>query len=180
MKSPFPGMDPYLEPHWLDVHTTLVGEARRLEPHAAGRPGGAGRGARGRRVGEERFTALSGRTCGCSPRSTADPDEGEGGVAIEAPFKLVVEHEPVIERFIRVLDESGRLVTVIEFLSPTNKRHPRPGRVPPEAGRASSRGSASGGSRPGPARELAGADAPAPLPRPGGFDVPRDGADVRP
>src|SRR5207244_3370983 len=24
MKSPFPGMDPYLEAHWLDVHTRLV------------------------------------------------------------------------------------------------------------------------------------------------------------
>ena len=24
MSSPFPGMDPYLEPHWLDVHTKLV------------------------------------------------------------------------------------------------------------------------------------------------------------
>ena len=24
MKSPFPGMDPYLEPHWPDVHTKVV------------------------------------------------------------------------------------------------------------------------------------------------------------
>ena len=24
MPSPFPGMDPYLEAHWRDVHTTLV------------------------------------------------------------------------------------------------------------------------------------------------------------
>jgi hypothetical protein len=23
MKSPFPGMDPYLEPHWLDIHARL-------------------------------------------------------------------------------------------------------------------------------------------------------------
>jgi hypothetical protein len=22
MKTPFPGMDPYLEPHWLDVQTS--------------------------------------------------------------------------------------------------------------------------------------------------------------
>src|SRR5207302_3594168 len=28
MPSPFPGMDPYLEPHWLDVHTSLVSGAR--------------------------------------------------------------------------------------------------------------------------------------------------------
>src|SRR4029453_13394738 len=24
MKSPFPGMDPYLERHWLDIHTSFV------------------------------------------------------------------------------------------------------------------------------------------------------------
>ena len=24
MKSPFPGMDPYLEAHWGDIHTTLI------------------------------------------------------------------------------------------------------------------------------------------------------------
>ena len=28
MKSPFPGMDPYLESHWLDVHSSLVTSAR--------------------------------------------------------------------------------------------------------------------------------------------------------
>ena len=28
MKSPFPGMDPYLDAHWLDVHTSLVTDAR--------------------------------------------------------------------------------------------------------------------------------------------------------
>lgn len=24
MKSPLPGMDPYLEMHWLDVHSSLI------------------------------------------------------------------------------------------------------------------------------------------------------------
>jgi hypothetical protein len=28
MKSPFPGMDPYLEQHWRDVHSSLVIYAR--------------------------------------------------------------------------------------------------------------------------------------------------------
>jgi hypothetical protein len=28
MKSPFPGMDPYLERHWRDVHATLISCAR--------------------------------------------------------------------------------------------------------------------------------------------------------
>ncbi len=36
MKSPFPGMDPYLEPHWPGLHTQLVAlasaELNRLLP----------------------------------------------------------------------------------------------------------------------------------------------------
>lgn len=28
MPSPFPGMDPYLEPHWGDVHQSLITYAR--------------------------------------------------------------------------------------------------------------------------------------------------------
>ena len=34
MKSPFPGMDPFLERHWEDVHTRLIGYiADALQPH---------------------------------------------------------------------------------------------------------------------------------------------------
>ena len=33
MKSPFPGMDPYLERHWRDVHASLIIYARdQLQP----------------------------------------------------------------------------------------------------------------------------------------------------
>lgn len=33
MNSPFPGMDPYLERHWEDVHTRLIGYiADELQP----------------------------------------------------------------------------------------------------------------------------------------------------
>src|SRR4051794_29351723 len=30
MPSPFPGMDPFIEKHWPDVHLALVAEARRI------------------------------------------------------------------------------------------------------------------------------------------------------
>ena len=121
MKSPFPGMDPYLEPHWLDVHTKLVtyaaDELNRVLPETlVART-------------DERVAVESdwgyGKTLGPDVRvfspASADPTTGGSGPALDAPFKLVVESEPVIERFIRILDESGRLVTVIEFISPTNK-----------------------------------------------------------
>ncbi|HVR75109.1 MAG TPA: DUF4058 family protein, partial [Planctomycetota bacterium] len=122
MKSPFPGMDPYLEPHWLDVHTKLVAYAadelnRVLPPTLVART-------------EERVAVESewevGRTIGPDVRvfspASADPANADrSGATVDAPFKLVVELDPVIERFIRILDESGQLVTVIEFISPTNK-----------------------------------------------------------
>jgi hypothetical protein len=122
VKSPFPGMDPYLEPHWLDVYTKLVtyaaDELNRVLPETlVART-------------EERVAVESdwdgGRAIGpdirvFSPASSDPATSTASGIGVDAPFKLVVELDPVIERFIRILDESGRLVTVIEFISPTNK-----------------------------------------------------------
>jgi hypothetical protein len=115
-------MDPYLEPHWLDVHTKLVtyaaDELNRVLPETlVART-------------EERVAVESdwegGRAIGpdvrvFSPASSDPATPAAAGIGVDAPFKLVVELDPVIERFIRILDESGRLVTVIEFISPTNK-----------------------------------------------------------
>ena len=123
-RGPFPGMDPYLEPHWLDVHTALVGETRRFLNRTLPR----GLVARGEeRVAVESNDELA-RRIGQDVRvfspSTADPDGPKGGVVIEAPYKLVVEYDPIIERSVRIIDQHGQLVTVIEFVSPTNKRQP--------------------------------------------------------
>lgn len=124
MKSPFPGMDPYLERHWLDVHTALIGEIRRALNRSL--PEGLVARAEERVAVESDDDAL--RRIGPDVRvfspSTADPREHEGGVLIEAPYKLVVDLQPIIERFIRILDDAGEVVTVVEVVSPTNKRHP--------------------------------------------------------
>ena len=122
MPSPFPGMDPYLEPHWLDVHTSLIGEARRN----LNRSLPTGLVARA----EERVAIESSeddvRRVGPDVRvfspAAAAPEEEVGDVLIEAPYKLVVEIDPVMERYIRILDEGGTLITTVEFLSPGNKR----------------------------------------------------------
>jgi hypothetical protein len=124
MPSPFPGMDPYLEPHWLDVHTAIVAEARgtlnRLLP-----PGQVARAEERLAIesDEQLFRRMGPDVRVFSP-STADPSEGAGGVVIEAPFKLVLELDPIIERYVRIVDEAGQLITVVEFISPTNKRQP--------------------------------------------------------
>jgi len=43
---------------------------------------------------------------------------------LTTPFKLVVALDPILERFIRIIDQDGTLITVIEILSPANKQKP--------------------------------------------------------
>jgi hypothetical protein len=127
MKSPFPGMDPYLEPFWLDVHgklATYVADAlnEKLPNDLVASI-------------EERVAIQSesrtSRTYGPDVRIYEPPAERrtiveEHSVAvIEAPFRLVVEVDPIKERSVRIIElGTERLITVIEFLSPTNKAGP--------------------------------------------------------
>ena len=122
MKSPFPGMDPYLEPHWPGLHTQLAALATaqlngRLPDDLVARPE--------ERVAigsvEEYGRGVAGDVVVYQPDSTG-MDPGEGGLAISAPFKLVADAEPLTERIVRIIRaDDGQLVTVIEFISPANK-----------------------------------------------------------
>jgi hypothetical protein len=124
MKSPFPGMDPYLEPHWLDVHTALIAEARRALNHSLP-PGLVARAEERIAIDtEDKPIRRVGPDVPVFSPSTADPSEGVGGTLIEAPFKLIVEQDPIVERDVRIIDDSGQLIAVLEFLSPRNKRRP--------------------------------------------------------
>src|SRR5215212_5168647 len=125
MKSPFPGMDPYLERHWLDVHGSLVFGARdvlnrnlpddliaRAEERIAVESGGF----------EPDVFAPDVRVLEAVEKVQDGVHSGTGDVAL-APFRLVALIEPITERYIEILEATGeRLITVIEFLSPTNKR----------------------------------------------------------
>src|SRR5688572_29700433 len=85
LRGPFPGMDPWLEPHWGDVHARVV-------MYAADH-------------WQSRLPAdLRARV--------------EERVVIEAA------DEPVTETFVEVREArpSNRLVTVVEVLSPANRR----------------------------------------------------------
>lgn len=129
IKSPFPGMDPYLESRWRDVHQRLVlYSCDSLQPKLP-----AGLLAR---VEEQLFVkseeapprsiypdalvfehagapAMAGAT-----RALAVEEDNHNG-----PLILKVEDEPASEGFleIREVGEGDRLITVIEFLSPPNK-----------------------------------------------------------
>jgi hypothetical protein len=120
MKSPFPGMDPYLEAHWLDVHTRLVTHA--AESLNEQLPSGliATTEERVAIEGDDELIRRFGPDVTVfAPASSSDT---EGGIAIDAPFKVVLNVDPIIERFIRIYDANGeRLITVVEFVSPTNK-----------------------------------------------------------
>jgi hypothetical protein len=126
MPSPFPGMDPYLEQFWGDVHASLVLYARdqlqRLLP----------RDLRARvqervfvdapQTGErDVYPGVRIVERGRGPMVTTAPPSG---VTVAQPLILQLSDEPVTETFIEIIDVGSgrRVVTVIEVLSPANKR----------------------------------------------------------
>lgn len=127
MPSPFPGMNPYFEQAtvWQDFHTEFITALRReLAP----------------RVGPRYIVQLeehiyihdlppeSRRLLGRADLSVPEPQMEAAGVAslgvLEAPSEVLLPDQD-LERvpFLEVRDRQGReLVTVIELLSPSNKR----------------------------------------------------------
>lgn len=124
MPSPFPGMDPYLEEHWRDVHHNLItfaqGALNAVLP----------RGLRARV--EERICVESPD----SPTRAIYPDvrvvdgrpDAEESTAVaavlEGPILVAVEEEQAAEGFIEIVDSASgsAVVTVIEALSISNKQ----------------------------------------------------------
>jgi len=124
MKSPFPGMDPYLEARWGDIHSRLATHAseqlnRNLPEDLVAR--------------SEEYVAVDSQDENRSTRyspdvfltefsETYDPVPNPS-VALADPVLLRITHEPKTLRRVVITDiESGnRVVTAIEFLSPSNK-----------------------------------------------------------
>jgi hypothetical protein len=119
-------MDPYLEAHWRDVHASLVIYARDALQGAL--PGGL------RARVEESVLLETPQGPGDHPlfpdvrvveyssrRESGARREPEG--AAEVPVLIEFEAEPVTETFLEIIDlgSGNRVVTVIEFLSPSNK-----------------------------------------------------------
>lgn len=125
MKSPFPGMDPYLEQHWRDVHHNLITFAQGLINRNL--PGDLRA-----RVEERVFVeALVG------PGRSMYPDirvvekgwsHGNNGAnpksaAMAEPLVIEIPEEEVSQGFIEIIDvgSGNKVVTVIEVLSLANK-----------------------------------------------------------
>ncbi len=126
MPSPFPGMDPYLEAHWRDVHASLIIytrdalqgilpgslRARVEESVLLETPKGLGDHPLFPDVRVVEYTSKRGLTTSAA-----------AGVAVAEPLLVETEDEPPTETYLEIIDrESGnRVVTVIELLSPSNK-----------------------------------------------------------
>src|SRR5580692_8048204 len=126
MASPFPGMDPYLEAHWRDVHASLIIYARDALQGVLPRSLRA-------RV-EEQVLLETPKGLGDHPLY---PDvrvveytskrgletRPKASVAVAEPLLVDTEPESISETYLEIIDrESGNhVVTVIEFLSPSNK-----------------------------------------------------------
>ncbi|MEZ6060890.1 MAG: DUF4058 family protein [Planctomycetaceae bacterium] len=131
MPSPFPGMDPYLEAHWRDVHQSLIIYIRdAIRPGLPSdlRP----------RVEERVFVQASfdeSRTIypDVSIIERHDHDHSGGGTLtvtdVAEPIIVLLEDDEISENFLEIREAGtgGRLITVIEVLSPSN-RLPGPGR----------------------------------------------------
>lgn len=132
MPSPFPGMDPYLEKPdlWPDVHNSLIIALRNyLAPKL--RP-------KYYLAVEERLylaeiepPALLGRADVALVSSPAMIPPGEFASSATVPIQPVAVELPmpdqIRETYLEVRQASDKVITVIEILSPTNKR--------PDAGR---------------------------------------------
>lgn len=131
MNSPFPGMDPYLERYWSDVHLTLSAEARNQLNSRL--PGGLLARCESRLIVQDWTGPV--RSIRPDVVVTEFPDapyfsaaEDEGGVAVEtavaAPILVRVSSDEEIQHHVEIIDprDGDRVVTCIEFISPSNKQ----------------------------------------------------------
>ncbi len=133
MASPFPGMDPYLEHYWGDVHQALITYAR--DQLQADLPSDL-RARVGERVfvesatGSERSIYPDLRVMEVRPRQGRALAVSKTAAVVAEPLRFRLSDEPVTQGYIEIIDVATqrRVVTVIEVLSLSNKVH-GPGRV---------------------------------------------------
>jgi hypothetical protein len=125
MPSPFPGMDPYLEQFWRDIHARcIIYAADQLQAHL---PADLRARVEERVVVEPALgTARSvypdirvvERGRGQAPTHVVEP-----APALAEPLIIYASDEPITESFIEIIDMGSgrRVVTVIEVLSLANK-----------------------------------------------------------
>jgi hypothetical protein len=124
MPNPFPGMDPYLESHWGDVHASLIIYARdQLQPLLPSALRArveervyveSPKGSRRKLIPDLRIVER--------PRGKGKTMKHAAAVSLAEP-ELITLDDPITEGFIEIRDAQAdnRLVTVVEVLSLANK-----------------------------------------------------------
>ncbi len=125
MPSPFPGMDPYLEAHWRDVHQRLViylsdairpGLPSDLRPRVEERVFVQSAFDKSRVVYPD-VSVIERHDLDHSGRGTAT------ATVVAEPVVVMMEDDEVSENYLEIREAGtgGRLITVVEVLSPTNR-----------------------------------------------------------
>lgn len=119
MKSPFPGMDPYLVPYWTEVHASFIVYARNQlnQRLPDGLRAGVEQALTVEVDGEWTRSIRPDVHVGMSPKD----DEGPGSQAVSVAEPLKIRMPPRPQRHIEITDSAGHVITAIEFLSPANK-----------------------------------------------------------
>jgi hypothetical protein len=126
MKSPFPGMDPYLEHYWGDVHTSLIVYAsNQMNDQLPDELVARIQEGSGEEIEQGTWLTVYPRIRVVEERGTwpSESRQETSVIDIAEPCVLLLEDEPRTERHIEIIDTSdgGRVVTAIELLSPANK-----------------------------------------------------------
>jgi hypothetical protein len=124
-RSPFPGMDPWLESQWGDLHHRIVQYSCDLIADQL--PQGLFASVEEtvyvmtpeKTIGRVRPDAAVFETKRSGPPATA----GDGGTAVAEPVRISITEQHVVEGHIEIRKVGGNdaLVTAIEVISPTNK-----------------------------------------------------------
>jgi hypothetical protein len=124
MRSPFPGMDPYLEQFWPEVHGKLVPYSTdELNAHLPEDLAATMQ----ERLAIESEDQISAYIPDLRVNETEEEAEvsdtrNGGNTQVATAFRLITRSEPLKEQFIHLIETgSNRLISVIEFLSPSNK-----------------------------------------------------------
>lgn len=129
MKSPFPGMDPYLERYWGDVHTKLLVYAceqlneqlpKDLQARVEETVRVAADGDEGRWLVPDVLVVQEPTAVEYAP---ADADASAAVVPAAEPWLIVIPPRRRAQRHLEIIDPASgnRVVTAVEILSPANK-----------------------------------------------------------
>jgi len=120
-------MNPWLEEHWPGVHSLLIScfamqLSSKLPPDLAARPEEGVSISTDGTDPDQSFCADVAIKEAWQSASTSDWNPAaDAGLEARAAIPTIVQTAPMTERWIEIREATGRLITVIEILSPANK-----------------------------------------------------------